>query len=205
MAGIGRVPNVLVVNPSFSAKTLPDFIAYAKANPGKMAMASAGIGSPQHVGGELFKRMTGIDMMHVPYRGGAPALTDLIGGQVQVYFASMVSSIEYIRGGQVRALAVTSSSRSEALPDIPAISEFVHGYEASAWYGVGAPRNTSAEIIDTLNKEINAGLIDPKLKARLADFGATPLEFSPATFGKFVSDETEKWGEVIKVGGIQPD
>jgi tripartite-type tricarboxylate transporter receptor subunit TctC len=205
VSGIGRVSNVMVVNPSFPAKTVPEFIAYAKANPGKIAMASAGIGSPQHIGGELFKMMTGVNMVHVPYRGGAPALTDLIGGQVQVYFASTASSIEYIKAGKVRPLAVTSTERSEALPDTPPISDFVPGYEASAWYGVGAPRNTPAEIIEKLNKEIDAGLADPKLKARLIEFGASPLTGSPSEFGQLLADETEKWGKVVKFASIKPE
>jgi tripartite-type tricarboxylate transporter receptor subunit TctC len=205
VAGIGRVSNVMVVHPSFPAKTLPEFIDYAKANPGKITMASAGIGTPQHVGGELFKMMTGVNMVHVPYRGGAPALTDVIGGQVQIYFASMASSIEYIKAGKVRPLAVTSTERSEALPDTPPISDFVPGYEASAWYGVGAPRNTPTEIIEKLNKEINAGLADPKLKGRLIELGALPLTGSPSEFGKLLADETEKWGKVVKFASIKPE
>jgi tripartite-type tricarboxylate transporter receptor subunit TctC len=205
VAGIGRVSNVMVVNPSFPAQTVPEFIAYAKANPGKIAMASAGVGSPQHIGGELFKMMTGVNMVHVPYRGGAPALTDLIGGQVQVYFASTASSVEYIKSGRVRPLAVTSTKRSEALPDIPPISDFVPGYEASAWYGVGAPRNTPADIVEKLNNEVNAGLADPKLKARLAEFGVSPIAGSPADFGKLIADETEKWGKVVKFASIKPE
>ena len=165
----------MVVNPSVPAKTVPEFIAYAKANPGKINMASAGNGTAAHVAGELFKMMTGVNMVHVPYRGAAPALTDLLGGQVQVMFDTMPASIEYIRAGKLRALAVTTATRSEALPDVPTVGEFVPGYEASAWYGIGAPRNTPAEIIDKLNKEINAGLADPKMKARLADLGGTVL------------------------------
>ena len=171
----------MVVNPSVPAKTVPEFIAYAKANPGKINMASAGIGTAPHVAGELFKMMTGVDMVHVPYRGGGPALTDLLGGQVQVMFATTVASIEYIRAGKLRALAVTTATRSEALPDIPTVGEFVPGYEASAWYGVGAPKDTPAEIVDKLNKEINAGLADPKIKARLADLGGTCLRSRPPT------------------------
>ncbi len=165
----------MVVHPSVPAKTVPEFIAYAKANPGKLNMASAGNGTTQHVAGELFKMMTGVDMVHVPYRGAAPALTDLLGGQVQVYFGPMPPSIEHIRSGKLRALAVTTATRSEALPDIPTVSDFVPGYEASRWYGIGAPKNTPAEIIDKLNKEINAALADPKMKARLADLGGTVL------------------------------
>jgi tripartite-type tricarboxylate transporter receptor subunit TctC len=205
VAGIGRVSNVMVVNPSFPAKTVPEFIAYARANPGKITMASAGIGSPQHVGGELFKMMTGVNMVHVPYRGGAPALTDLIGGQVQVYFSSTGSSIEYIKAGKVRPLGVTSAQRSAALPDVPTIAEFVPGYEASAWYGFGAPRNAPAEIVEKLNKEVNAGLADLKLQARLAEFGALPLLGSPSEFSALLADETEKWGKVVKFANIKPD
>jgi tripartite-type tricarboxylate transporter receptor subunit TctC len=205
VAGIGRVSNVMVVNPSFPAKTVPEFIAYAKANPGKIAMASAGIGSPQHVGGELFKMMTGVNMVHVPYRGGAPALTDLIGGQVQVYFSSTGSSIEYIKTDKIRPLGVTSAQRSAALPNVPAIGEFVPGYEASAWYGIGAPRSTPGEIVERLNKEVNAGLADPKIKARLAEFGALPLVGSASEFGALLSDETEKWGKVVKFASIKPE
>ena len=204
VAGIIRVPNVMVVHPSVPAKTVPEFIAYAKANPGKINMASAGNGTTPHMAGELFKMMAGVDMVHVPYRGGAPALTDLLGGQVQVMFDAMPSSIEHIRAGKLRALAVTTATRSEALPDIPTVGEFVPGYEASAWFGVGAPKNTPAEIIDKLNKEINAGLADPKIKARLADFGGTVLAGSPADFGKLIADETEKWAKVIKFAGIKP-
>jgi tripartite-type tricarboxylate transporter receptor subunit TctC len=205
VAGIGRVSNVMVVHPSFPARTLAEFIAYAKANPGRITMASAGIGSPQHVGGELFKMMAGVDMVHVPYRGGAPALTDVIARQVDLYFASTASAIEYIKAGKVRAIAVTSTGRSQALPDVPAIGDLVPGYDASAWYGVGAPRNTPAEIVATLNKEIDAGLADPKLKARLAELGATPLTGSAADFGKLLADETEKWGKVVRFASIKPE
>ena len=194
-----RTPIVMVVHPSVPAKTVPEFIAYAKANPGKINMASAGNGTAPHVSGELFKMMTGVDMVHVPYRGAAPALTDLLGGQVQVMFGTMPASIEHIRAGKLRALAVTTATRSEALPDIPTVGEFVPGYEASAWFGVGAPKNTPAEIVDRLNKEINAGLADPKMKARLAELGGTVLAGSPADFGKLIADETEKWGKVIEV------
>ena len=195
----------MVVNPSVPAKTVPEFIAYAKANPGKINMASAGNGTSVHVVGELFKMMTGVNMVHVPYRGAAPALTDLLGGQVQVMFDTMPASIEYIRAGKLRALAVTTATRSEALPDIPTVGDFVPGYEASSWYGVGAPRNTPAEIVDKLNKEINAGLADPKIKARLADLGGTVFAGSPADFGKLIADETEKWAKVVKFAGIKPD
>jgi tripartite-type tricarboxylate transporter receptor subunit TctC len=205
VAGIGRVSNVMVVHPSFPARTVPEFIAYAKANPGKIAMASAGIGSPQHVGGELFKMMTGVAMVHVPYRGGAPALTDLIGGQVQVYFSSTASSIEYIKADKIRPLGVTSAQRSTALPDVPTIAEFVPGYEASAWYGIGAPKNTPTEIIEKLNTQINAALADPKMKARLGEFGALPLVGSAAQFGAMLADETEKWGKVVKFASIKPE
>jgi tripartite-type tricarboxylate transporter receptor subunit TctC len=205
VAGIVRALNVMVINPSFPAKSVPEFIAYAKANPGKISMASVGIGSGPHLYGELFKMMAGVDMVHVPYRSGGPALTDLLGGQVQVYFASTVASIEYIRAGRLRALAVTTATRSDALPGIPTVGEFVPDYEASTWYGVGAPKATPAEIIDKLNKEINAGLADPKIKARLADFGGTPLVGSPADFGKLIADETEKWGKVVRAANIKPD
>jgi tripartite-type tricarboxylate transporter receptor subunit TctC len=205
VAGIVRALNVMVINPSFPAKSVPEFIAYAKANPGKISMASVGIGSGPHLYGELFKMMAGVDMVHVPYRSGGPALTDLLGGQVQVYFASTVASIEYIRAGRLRALAVTTATRSDALPGIPTVGEFVPDYEASTWYGVGAPKATPAEIIDKLNKEINAGLADPKMQARLADFGGTPLVVSPADFGKLIADETEKWAKVIKSTGIKAE
>jgi tripartite-type tricarboxylate transporter receptor subunit TctC len=205
VATIAGAPNVMVVHPSVPARTVPEFIAYAKANPGKLNMASAGNGTTPHVAGELFKMMTGVDMVHVPYRGGGPALTDLLGGQVQVYFGPMPPSIEHIRSGKLRALAVTSSGRSQALPDIVAMSDFVPGYEASQWYGIGVPKNTPSEIIDKLNKEINAGLADPKIKARLADLGGTLLAGSPADFGKLIADETEKWGKVVKFAGIKPD
>jgi tripartite-type tricarboxylate transporter receptor subunit TctC len=205
VAGIGRVPNVLVVHPSVPAKTVPEFIAYAKANPGKVNMASAGNGSSPHVAGELFKTMTDVNMAHVPYRGGAPAITDLIGGQVQVMFSSMPDSIEYVRAGKLRALAVTTATRSEALPDIPTVGEFVPGYEASGFFGVGSPKNTPTEIIDKLNKEINAGLANTKIKERLADMGATPLAGSSADFGKLIADETEKWGKVIRAANIKAE
>src|SRR5499433_3881115 len=205
VAGIIRTALVVVVHPSFPAKTVPEFIAYAKASPGKISMASAGIGSGPHVAGELFKMMTGVDMVHVPYRGGGPALTDLLGGQVQVYFPTTVSSIEYIRAGRLRALAVTTATRSDALPDIPTVAEFVPGYEASFWYGVGVPKNTPAEIVDKLNEAINAGLADPTIKARLADMGGDVLALSPADFGKLIADETEKWGKVVKFAGIKAE
>jgi tripartite-type tricarboxylate transporter receptor subunit TctC len=205
VASIGGAPYVMVINPSLPAKTVPDFIAYAKANPGRVNMASAGTGAPSHVSGELFKMMAGVNMVHVPYRGGGPAVTDLLGGQVQVMFVPPPTSIEHIRSGKLRALAVTTATRSDALPDIPTVAEFVPGYEASNWYGVGIPKNTPAEIIDKLNKEINAGLADPKLRARLADLGGTVLAGSPADFGKLIADETEKWGKVVKFVGIKAD
>ena len=205
IAGCIRVPNVLEVNPSVPANTVPEFIAYAKANPGKLNMASAGNGTSIHMAGELFKMMTGVDMVHVPYRAGPQALADLIGGQVQVMFDNVSQSIEHIRAGKLRALAVTTVTRSEALPDLPTVGDFVPGYEASAWFGFGAPKNTPAEIIDRLNKEINAGLADAKLKAKLADLGGTMMVGSPADFGKFIGDETEKWGKVVKFAGIKLD
>jgi tripartite-type tricarboxylate transporter receptor subunit TctC len=193
----------MVGNPSFSAKTVPEFITYAKANPGKINMASPGTGTGPHLVGELFKMMAGVNLVHVPYRGGAPALTDIIAGQVQVYFVPTVASLEYIRSGKLRALAVTTATHSELLPDLPTVGEFVPGFEASTWFGVGAPRNTPAEIVDKLNKEINAGLADPKTKARLADLGGTVLAISPADFGKFIADEIEKWAKVIRAANIK--
>src|SRR5262245_30423991 len=205
VASISRESNVMVVNPSVPAKTVPEFIAYAKANPGKINMASAGIGAPSHVAGELFKMMTGVSMVHAPYRGSSPALTDLIGGQVQVMFGPMAGSIEFIRAGKLRALAVITATRSEALPNVPTVGEFVPGYEASSVWGLGAPKNTPAEIIDRLNKEINAGLADPKIKARLADAGGTVLLGSPADFAKLIADETEKWGKVIRAANIKAE
>jgi tripartite-type tricarboxylate transporter receptor subunit TctC len=205
VAGTNRVPFVMEVNPSVPAKSVPEFIAYAKANPGKLTMASGGTGSATHVSGELFKMMTGVDMLHVPYRGGAPALTDLIGGQLHIMFDAMTSSIEYIRAGKLRALAVTTATRSEALPELPTVSDFVPGYEASNVGGFGAPKNTPTEIIDRLNKEINAALADPKIKARLADLGAVPMPMSAADFGKLIAEETEKWGKVIRATGIKPE
>jgi tripartite-type tricarboxylate transporter receptor subunit TctC len=203
VASLIRGPNVMVVHPSFPAKTVPEFIAYAKANPGKINMASSGVGASTHVAGELFSMMAGVDMTHVPYRGGVPALTDLLGGQVQVYFATTASSIEYIKAGRLRGLAVTTVTRSEALPDIPTMSEFVPGYEASQWQGIGAPKNTPGVIVDKLNREINAGLADPKMKARFADLGGEALPGSPADFGKLIADETEKWGKVIRTANIK--
>jgi len=203
VATIAGAPNVMVVHPSVSARTVPEFIAHAKANAGKLNMASAGNGTTPHLAGELFKMMTGVDMVHVPYRGGGPALTDLIGGQVQVYFGPMPPSIEHIRSGKLRALGVTSAGRSQALPDIPSVSDFVPGYEASQWHGIGVPKNTPSEIIDKLNKEINASLVDLKMKARLADLGGTPLVGSPADFSRLIAEDTEKWAKVIKFAGIK--
>jgi len=203
VASISREPLVMLVNPSVPAKTIPELIAYAKANPGKLNMASGGAGTGPHLAGELFKMMAGVNLVHVPYRGGGPALTDLLGGQVQVMFPGPASAIAYIRTGTLRPLAVTTATRSEALPDISTVGEFVPGYEASAWFGVGAPRNTPAEIIDKLNREINAALADPKIKARLADLGDTVLPGSPTDFGKLIADETEKWAKVVKFSGAK--
>jgi tripartite-type tricarboxylate transporter receptor subunit TctC len=204
VASIIRQPLVMLVNPSVPAKTVPDFIAYAKANPSKISFASSGIGSTPHVAGELFMMMAGIKMLHIAYRGTAPALTDLLGGQVQATFAAMPGSIEYIRAGRLRAAAVTTATRSEALPDVPTVGEFVPGYEASSWYGVGAPKRTPAEIIEKLNNAINAVLTEPKNQVLLADQGGTAMLGSPADFGKFIAEETEKWAKVIKFAGIKP-
>ena len=205
VASIGRVPLIMVVNPSVPAKTVPEFIVFAKANPGKISMASAGNGSTPHVAGELFKMMAGIDMVHVPYRGNGPAITDLLGGQVQVLFAGTLEAIEHIRAGRLRPLAVTDTTRLEALPDIPTVGEFVAGYEASAWLGLGAPKNTPTEFIEKLNNAINAGLADPKIKARLAEMGGILLAGSPADFGKFIAEETDKWGKVIRALNIKAE
>jgi tripartite-type tricarboxylate transporter receptor subunit TctC len=203
VASIMRGPDVMVVHPSFPAKTVPEFIAYTKTNPGKVNMASSGNGSGPHVAGELFKMMAGVDIIHVPYRGGAPALTDMLGGQVQVMFATMSSSIEYVKDRRLRALAVTTVTRSEALPDIPTVSDFLPGYEASDWYGIGTATGTPASTVDKLNKEINAGLADPKIKGRLADLGGITAPGSPADFGKLIADETEKWAKVVRFAGIK--
>jgi tripartite-type tricarboxylate transporter receptor subunit TctC len=205
VAGLIRFPNVVVVDPSVPVKTIPELIAYAKANPGKLNMASSGNGSTIHVSGELFKMMTGISMVHVPYRGGAPALTDLISGQVQVMFDNVPTSIEFIRAGKLRPLAVTTATRSEVLPDLPTVADFVPGYEASAWYGIGVPKRTPAEIIDRLNNEINAILADAKAKTRFAELGASLIAGSAADFGKLVAEETEKWAKVVKFSGARPD
>jgi len=203
VASVVRVPNVMVINPSVPADTVPKFIAYAKANPGKINMASGGVGTPVHVAGELFKAMAGVDLIPVHYRGGGPALVDLLGGQVQIMFEGITSSIGYVRAGKLRALAVTSATRSAALPDIPTVSEFVPGYEASGWFGIGAPKDTPPQIIEILNRQINAALVDTTFKTRIADLGGTPLTGSPADFGKLIVDETEKWAKVIKLAGIK--
>jgi tripartite-type tricarboxylate transporter receptor subunit TctC len=205
VAGISRGLGVLLVSPSFPANSVPDLIAYAKANPGKINMASGGIGSPEHVWGELFKMMAGVDMLHVPYRGGGPALTDLLGGQVQVMFEPLLSAIEYVRAGKLRVLAVTSATRSETLPDVPTVGDFVPGYEASGWLGLGAPKDISAEVIDKLNSAINASLADARMRTRLADIGYTSFPNSPSDFGKFIAAETEKWGKVIRAANIKAE
>jgi tripartite-type tricarboxylate transporter receptor subunit TctC len=205
VAGISRAPNVMVLHPSVPANTVPEFIAYAKRNPGKINMASSGTGTSIHMSGELFKLMTGINMQHVPYRGSAPMLTDLLAGQVQVAFDNLQPSIPHIKAGTLRALAVTTATRSEALPDLPTVGDFVTGYEASTWNGVCAPQNTPADIVDRLNREINAGLADPKLKARLAEMGAWALPGSSADCGKLIADEIEKWGKVIRAANIKAE
>ena len=205
VAGIIRFPNVVVVNPSLPVKTIPELIAYAKANPGKLNMASSGNGSTIHMSGELFKMLTGITMVHVPYRGGAPALTDLMGGQVQVMFDNIPTSAEHVKAGKLRGLAVTSAARSEVLPDLPTVADFLPGYEASAWYGLGAPKGTPDEIVDKVNKAMNAILADPKSQARFKELGASLLPGSPADFGKLLAEETEKWGKVVKFSGAKPD
>jgi tripartite-type tricarboxylate transporter receptor subunit TctC len=205
VAAISRAPNVMVVNPSVPANTVPEFIAYAKANPGKINMASSGVGTSIHMSGELFKLMTGVTMQHVPYRGSAPMLTDLLAGEVQIAFDNLQPSIPHIKAGKLRALAVTTATRSDALPDVPTIADFVPGYEASTWNGVCAPKGTPAEIVDRLNKEINAGLADPKFKGRLAEMGAWALPGSPADAGKLIEAEVEKWAKVIRSGNIKPE
>lgn len=205
VASIIRQPLIMLVNPSVPAKTIPEFIDYAKANPGKISMASGGNGSINHVAGELFKMMAGVNLVHVPYRGAGPALADLLGGQVDLLFGGMASSVAHVRAGKLRALAVTTATRSEALPDTPAVSEFVPGYEASDWIGLGAPKGTPAEIVDILHNEVNAGLADSKLKARVSGLGGAVFPSSPADFGKLIADETEKWAKVIKFAGIKAE
>jgi tripartite-type tricarboxylate transporter receptor subunit TctC len=205
VASIGRVPLVMVVNPSLPAKTIPEFIAYAKANPGKVNMGSGGNGAPDHMSGELFKALAGVAILHVPYRGVAPAISDLLGGQVQVIFGTMPAVIALVKAGKLRALGVTTATRSAELPEVPSIGELVPGYEASQWYGIGAPRNTPTEVIERLNKETNAVLAEPKMKARLAELGASVLSGSPADFGKLIVDETAKWAKVVKISGAKPD
>jgi tripartite-type tricarboxylate transporter receptor subunit TctC len=205
VAGIMRVPQVMEVGPTVLAKTVPEFIAYAKANPGRVNMASAGVGTSPHMAGELFKMMTGVDMIHVPYRGSAPALTDLIGGQVQVMFDALLSSIAQIMAGKLRALAVTTAKRAQALPDIPTVGDFVSGYEASAWYALGAPKNTPPEIVERLNREINTGLADARIMQRFTELGGSPMRMTPAEFGQFIADETEKWAKVIRAANLKAE
>jgi tripartite-type tricarboxylate transporter receptor subunit TctC len=205
VAGMSRDPNVMVVNPSFPAKTIQEFITYAKARPGQLAMASAGNGSSAHMAGELFKLMAGIDMVHVPYRGSPPALNDLLGGQVHLYFAPIAAAIEHVKTGSLRTLAVTAATRLGALPDVPTVSEFVPGYEFSAFFGIGAPKKVPTDIVERLNKEINAGLADPMVKKRLADLGSSAFIVSPAEFGKFIAGETEKWAKVVHAANIRPE
>ena len=205
VAAISREPNVIVVNPSLPTRTVPELIAYAKANPGRINMASAGNGTTSHLAGELFKMMTGVNMVHVPYRGGGPALTDLLAGQVQVFFPPMVVPVGQIRAGKLRALAVTTATRSEALPDVPTVGEFVPGYEASVWFGLGVPKGTPAEVINRLNQETNAALTDIKIKVRMAESGGTVLPGSPADFGKLIAEETDKWRKVVREANIKPE
>lgn len=205
VAGLIRFPNVVVVHPSLPVKTIPELIEYAKANPGKLNMASSGNGSTIQMSGELFKMLTGINMVHVPYRGGAPALTDLIAGQVQVMFDNLPTCAEHVKSGKLRGLAVTSAARSEVLPDLPTVADFLPGYEASAWYGIGAPKGTPPDIVDRLNKAVNEILADPKVKAKFSEYGAILLPGSPADFGKLLADETEKWGKVVKFAGAKVD
>jgi tripartite-type tricarboxylate transporter receptor subunit TctC len=203
VAGVARGPLVMAVHPSVPAKTVPEFIAYAKANPGKVNMASSGTGGGGHLAGELFKMLAGVNLVHVPYRGNGPALTALLGAQVELLFPTLASAIAYVRAGQLRVLAVTGPTPSQALPDVPTLSEFVPGYEMTAWYGIGAPKGTPAEVVDKLSKEIDAGLADPGMKARLADLGDEPMPMTPAAFGKLIAEETEKWGKVVKFAGIK--
>jgi tripartite-type tricarboxylate transporter receptor subunit TctC len=205
VAGLIRGPLVMELNPSVPARTIPEFIAYAKSNPGKINMGSAGNGTPGHMAGELFKMSTGLDLVHVPYRGAAPVLTDLLAGQLQLVFDNLPTSLEYIRADKVRALAVTTATRSEAVPELPTVSEFVPGYEVSSWFGIGAPKSTPAEIVDKLNAEINAGLADPKMKARIADMSSVPLPLTPDALGKLIVEETEKWAKVVKFSGARPN
>jgi tripartite-type tricarboxylate transporter receptor subunit TctC len=205
VAGIMRVPHVIVVHPTFLARTLPDLIAYAKTNPGKLAWASPGVGTAGHVCGELFKMMAGVDMVHVPYRGGGAAMADVLSGQLQVYIGAMTSSLEYVKAGRLRALAVSTATRSEALPEIARMGDFLPGFETSDWVGLGAPKGTPVQIIDKLNKEANVTFADPKIKARLADLGGAPFPGTPSEFTKFVVDETEKWGKVVKFAGLKPE
>ena len=203
ISGIVRLPELMLINPTLPAKTVPDFVAYAKGNPGKINMASAGIGSPSHMAGELFKMMAGIDMLHVPYHGSSPALTDLLGGQVQFLITNADTTVEHVRSGKLRALAITTTTRSEALPDVPTVDEYLPGYEASVFYGIGAPRKTSAEIVDKLNREINAIISDAKMKARLVAMDGRVLGGTASEFGRIIADETEKWAKVIKFAGIK--
>jgi tripartite-type tricarboxylate transporter receptor subunit TctC len=205
VAGLCSVPIALLVNPAVPARTLPELIAYAKANPGKLSMASPGNGSPQHLAGELFKMMAGIDMVHIPYRGGGPAMTDLLAGQVQVSFGSVASSMQYIRGGQLRALAVTTPQRLDVLPDVAAVAEVLPGYRAIAWYGLGAPVGTPAPIVDRLNQLANEAIADPAIRAKLLELGATPMPGTPAEFGRLIAEETVRWGEVVKFSGAKAD
>ena len=205
VAGISGVPNVMFVHPSMPARTVSEFVAYAKANPGKITMASAGAGSSSHLAGEMFKLMAGVDLVHVPYRGNGPGLIDLIGGQVQVMFPTMPGTTEYAKTGQLRALGVTTATRSDQMPEVPSVGDSVPGYEASQWYGIGAPINTPRDIVDKLNAEINAGLADPKLRARVAEIGGSPMIMTPAAFGKLIADETEKWGKVLRAANIKVD
>jgi tripartite-type tricarboxylate transporter receptor subunit TctC len=205
VSGVVRVPNVVEVHPSLPVKTVPELIAYAKANPGKLSFASAGIGTASHLAGQLFNTMTGANLQHVPYRGDGPAMADLVAGQVQVGFATMTASIGFIRADRLRPLAVCTSKRSEALPDIPTVADFVPGFEASSWFGIAAPKGTPVDIVERLNRAVNAGLADPTIKARLADMGGTPLSGSPAEYGKLIADETEKWGNVIRAAGIKAE